>query len=68
MYKCGFKFEVTGKGIVGVIDGVLTANIYSVVFHKDGSMVFRCDICEGVIRENLRSGYYKEIAQEERQE
>ncbi len=65
MYKCGFKFEVVKNGIVGVIDGVSTAKVYSVTFYKNGEMYLRADVCEGTIRENLRSGYYKEIAEQE---
>ena len=68
MYKCGFKFEVVKNGIVGVIDGVSTAKVYSVAFYKDGEMYLRADVCEGTIRENLRSGYYREIVQQEANE
>lgn len=67
MYKCGFKFEVVKNGIIGVIDGVSAAKVYSVVFYKDGEIYLRADVCEGTIRENLRSGYYKKIAEQERQ-
>jgi len=67
MYKCGFKFEVVKNGNIGVIDGVSTTGIYSVVFYKDGEVYLRAGVEEGTIRENLKDGRYKEISENERQ-
>ena len=62
MYKNGFRFEVTKNGIIGEIDGVTTAGIYSVCFYENGSLYLRADVFEGTIRDNLECGAYREIA------
>ena len=62
MFKNGFTFKVTKNGIIGVIDAVSTTGIYSVCFYRDGSFYHRADVYEGTIRDNLKYGYYEEVA------
>lgn len=61
MYKIGFTFKVVKNGIVGVIDGVTTTGIYSVVFFENGSLYYRADVHEGTIRDNLKYGFYEKV-------
>lgn len=61
MYRNGFRFEVTKNGIIGEIDGVTIAGIYSVCFFENGSMYLRADVHESTITNNLKSGLYKEV-------
>lgn len=61
MYKIGFKFKVVKNGIIGVIDGVSTLGIYSVVFYMDEFPYYRADVFEGTITNNLQNGVYEEI-------
>lgn len=62
MYKIGFKFKVVKNGIIGIIDGVTTTGIYSIMFYQDGCPYYRADVHEGTITGNLQIGSYKELA------
>lgn len=61
MFKNGFTFKVANGNITGQIDGITTTGIYSVVFYNNGSAYYRADVYEGTIKNNLKSGFYKEV-------
>lgn len=60
MLKNGLCFKVLKTNIYGIIDGVSTADVYSMVFYQDGYFYLRADVTEGTIKDNLHFGLWQE--------
>lgn len=64
MYKNGFQFLITDNEIIGTVNGSARYDyfgretIYSVTFNDHG-YIYRYDIFESTITNNLKCGNYK---------